>query len=318
MNVVSFIALAVTLAIIVHELAWTFTKQQTLTLTALVLGWEPVITTIRSAQSGLLLAAFLVMGWMALRRARPWAAGAFVAVATSLKLFPAVVAAYLLVRRPRAFVSCAVVFTLFLALTIVLCGPGVIREFRDTSHGVLDRYASYPPNLSGTSLVLRSLPLSQRPVLSQPVILSVVALGLIGLAALGRSSTNKRAPETEQIDSGYAMSMTLALVISPIAWDHYQVVLLLPFSLLGTWLSRRSRAPQVMEVLGFIGVVWVTCIPEQLFFEVAHSVRDSTHSPILEYLVTVPRTLALLAVAAWFVRTRPRPVFESVVPVPSA
>jgi hypothetical protein len=82
-----------------------------------------VYDTFLLGQPNLVLLAFMLLAFLALRERRPWTAGAMIALATAIKAFPLLAVGYLLWRRRFAAAAATVLF--LLAFVVVL--PGAVR-----------------------------------------------------------------------------------------------------------------------------------------------------------------------------------------------
>jgi len=109
---------------VVHQLATTLfphlNHRWQLLLFALSLGWQPVLASVRHASQSLIIGSLVVLCWMLIRRHRDILGGAALGVATVLKVYPAVLLAYLIFRRRGAFAAAAAVIAL-LGAAVWMC-----------------------------------------------------------------------------------------------------------------------------------------------------------------------------------------------------
>jgi hypothetical protein len=208
-----------------------------------------------------ILIFFLLMaGLRALQQGRDTAAGLWVALATALKVTPALLLAYFVWKRwwraCAAFAASAVVFTLlpgvalgFDRLTQLLAGfygamlepysvEGVVLHTEESNQSlgaVLHRYLTDQASIelrSGNAafnVVSLDLDTVQWIVRGLAVAL-VVALGVVC-----------RAPGSTRdlrIASEYALVLIAMLAISPRTWKHHYVVMALPYLCVMAWAVR--------------------------------------------------------------------------------
>jgi Glycosyltransferase family 87 len=199
-------------------------------LIAALINFPPVESHLFWGQVQLLLLLLLTVSWLCLRRRREGLAGALLGLAIALKLFPALLIVPLLVQRRWRCIAVALataggVFALSFALvgwdqgyyylTRVL--PEVDRSLSGvtnatTSIGAVVRGATGSADLAyWVSLVVR--------------------VAVVG-AATATAARAMRAP-----DQALAVGMTTLALAPPVVWEHYFVLLYLP------WLELLSRSP---------------------------------------------------------------------------
>jgi len=179
----------------------------------------------------LLLAALGGMAW-ALVNERWTFGGALLGFAAAIKVFPALVVVYLLARRlwRPAAVAIATAFALS-SLPLVVYGPrgfldSVIAWWRVGSGGWPVRGA----NQSLVAAIDRVLGATATDGVhtlagsgATVAILFVMAGAMIAAAVLVGAASRQR--HSAQLPCQLATTVTLAVLLSPIAWDHYWVLL---------------------------------------------------------------------------------------------
>ena len=292
----SLAALALTLVLLGRGLEWQLARRQWLILVLAVLGAEPVVTSLRSGQTGLLLGALMVAGWYALKRGRPLTAGVAVGLATGLKLFPGLLLIYFLLRQRKAFVAAAGTLLVLALLVGTLTGWHTFAEYAATTRGVVDKYAQYPNNLSLLGLAARALEAPGEASGKARVFFYLLAVAAV-VAACRVSGGPRREEDKRSLDYEYALFVALMPLLSPISWDHYLSVLLLPLAVLGTR-ALTATAPWP-AALGFLGIVVVLLLPDTTFVYALPTLGTWIPRPLLTLLFLPLRTYALAGLSVW-------------------
>ena len=296
-SLLSLGALLLSLTLLHREIGRKLSGRQVTILGLAVLGWGPVLSTLRNGQSAILLGALIICGWFCLRRGREVAAGVAVGAATCLKLYPALLLLYLLLRHRRAFMA-AFLTTLLLAwLPGVLTGWGTYLDYFRTARLVVTMYAGYFDNLSLLGLLTR---MAQRPEGQFAMKTLFVGSGLVivgSVAWLVGYRPVLNAGKTQTLDLEYALFVALMPLLSPIAWDHYLTILLLPLSVQARLILEPASSRS--GLLGFLGLAVVLSIPRATFhwlFASGDNISGSSSPNLL--LASLP-TIALAALCVW-------------------
>jgi hypothetical protein len=294
LSLLSLAALVVSLVLLRSGLELKLTRGQLLALALVVLGWAPVANVLRTGQTGLLLCGLIVGGWHALRRGRPMLAGVAIGVAACLKLFPGLLLVYLLLRQRRAFVSGAATVVLLLTFTGAMAGWGVYGEYLATGRGVVHDYADRYNNLSLLGAIARAV----GDVTSAQVIFLAAGAFIVAAVAL-LVFRAVRAEGGQQMDLEYALFVALMPLLSPITWDHYLVILLLPVAVLGRRVLAENR---LGATGGWLTILLILAIPDTTFFWLGPIVqgRFGTFSNII--ILQSFRTVAMIATCCWLAR----------------
>ncbi len=262
----------------------------------LLLGWFPVTYTLRCGQSGLLLCLLIITGWYLLRTDRPLAGGLAIGLATGLKLYPGLLLIYLLIRRPKAFVSA--VLTILIAFFLVgsISGWRTFGEYSETTRFVVDRYKSYPGNFSILGL-MDSLfgNCCGRVDLSKLFWMAAAGCVVLVTVLLPRFRAAQR-PGFSIEDLQYGMLVALMPLLSPISWQHYWTVCLLPLFIVGYWVNRDGRW---QTLLGFAVLVAALSIPEPTYDDMYFAIRSIG---ALKIAVKAMPVLSLFALWFWMAR----------------
>jgi hypothetical protein len=206
-------------------------------------------------QVGTLLLLLFVIGWFAQRRGNEALCGFALGIAAALKLYPALMLIPL-VRSGSRKTALWLVGTAALVLvsSSLLIGPGAALDFLQVSRHNVEIWAGAPANVSVVSLPYRLL----GSVLGFHLPTSIGAgialvLGCGGLLLIYRSRGARS-------NDFYWGSLPWIVVLSPIAWDHY-LLLLLPLIVLQVRSYERLhdvpillRIGIAMTILGTTGV----------------------------------------------------------------
>jgi hypothetical protein len=241
----------------------------------------PLLQQVALGQFNALLAFLVTLGWVADRRGRWCLAGSAVGSAMTVKLFPGFLLVYFLsARRWRAAGMAVVVFLLVNGLAAGLFGIGAYRTYAlEVIPAVSGDYATKWNNLSSPAFWRRAFdpaPSSRViPVVSSPVIgralAAVAQLTVVGCVVW----TGWRARSASGRDRAFASAAVGMLLVSPIAWPHYLVVLVVPVALL---VARFPRGAAGWALVCCLAVLWLpdTLLP-RLVYGPQEAARMSVH-----------------------------------------
>jgi hypothetical protein len=217
---------------------------------ALLLLFSPFRQQMAQGQLNGLLLALLTGAWLADRHRRPVLAGVLIGTATAAKLFPGFVLGYFLLRRQgRAVAAGVLAFAAWTVLSAAVLGPGAYTTYRhEVVPHVAGAFRSNWLNASLPGLWAKLFgrdgasffdnvvaPLWPAPgVATAGTVLSVLAV--LGLWA----GVVHRARDRDAGDHAFGLTLVAMLLVSPIAWDHYVVLLALP--LLHVWITLPPHA----------------------------------------------------------------------------
>ncbi len=218
-------------------------------------AWYPVQFDLLYGQMSILLAALL-----ALTAGRSGLGGFLLGLSIALKLVTWPLLIYLVLKRQwrAAFAAAATVIVLNLTAALAM-GFGPFFDFYlRVSPSVIPYYQAYGYNYSlwtvgwrlfaGTGSVVYDFH-NAPPLLALPGLAPIVAAALPALL-LGWGL--RRAWKTESLETGYAIIVCICLLVSPITWLHYYVMLTLPMAVLLRSLARRGFPPWPTALTGLI------------------------------------------------------------------
>jgi hypothetical protein len=217
----------------------------------LLLPCAPILMNIDLGQMNFLLLLILTGVWVADRADREILAGALLGTSVSIKLFPAVLFLFFLVKKRRRTVASGLVSIAMIAvLTVSVLG---IQSYISYVNIVLPHIAKYRALWLNLSLpgYWRKLfdpareypfiqPITRNPFLSNTAIIVTCTI-LIGVLAWSIA----RARTRTELDLSFGLTMTAMLLVCPLTWDHYLILLLIPLAM--AWIHLpRSRTFRIL------------------------------------------------------------------------
>jgi len=241
-----------------------------LSLAALV--FPPTYDTLLFGQINILLLFLIVVALYCITlpptTARELLAGVALGLAVSIKLFPLVFAIMLLTRwRFTALVSMLVAIGGFALLGIALGGgwENSWLYLRQVLPGIAGSTA-FPVNQSAQAVIARLFAVNTfrfpvltaenyvivtvNPAIDAPslgVALSYLVRGSVGIATAAALIRLYHVPRKDAAPLDAALLATMFLLVNPIAWDYYAVLMLLPFAVL--WKLRTVESSMLVVVL---------------------------------------------------------------------
>jgi hypothetical protein len=257
-NLLSLSALAASLWIVQRQLRITFSPLCVAPILSLLLVCHPLWEQSRLGQLTLVLLLLVTGSWSAERSGRPWLAGVLLGAASAIKLFPAFLFLNLALRgRWSAVAAGLVTIACLTGITAIVLGFDAYRGYfltvlpeiqwfrvgwnNDSLWGFWSRLFDPAPERQRD----RSLtdPLFYSPALAKALSLTSSAVITAILAWEVRRDAKGRA-----CDLTFALAVTAMLLISPICWDHYLLLLLVPLAV--AWMELpKSRLARVLFLL---------------------------------------------------------------------
>lgn len=251
-NLVSLPMLAISIGLVFRELALPFGAWSILPLISLLLLCSPLWQQIHQGQWNLCLLLLITGTWAADRSGRPRLAGVLLGTATAIKLFPGFLLLYFAQRRRWATVGAGLATLAALTgLTLAVLGAGTyvayardvlpeVQWFRvgwnnNTICGFWSRL--FDPEPGRVRDFSRSEPIIYDPTLSKWLTRSSIA----GLLLIYARAIHRSRPGRDD-DKAFSLAVTTMLLVSPIAWEHYFLLLLVPLAVLYLGLPRRPAA----------------------------------------------------------------------------
>ena len=267
-NVTSLIALAASLVLIARDLNIALPAWSILPMVTLGLLCSPTRTQISQGQWNAPLLLLLTLAWVEERRGRDSRAGIWIGIAATLKLFPIFFLFYYVIwRRWRAVIAGFVVVVTLSVITVAFLGLDAFPTYFDRVLPTLDLFRSEWDNASLLAFWTKNLaagashyglyvePVIKVPVLARAGIIlsyaSVLATTFLFIHRPCTCSDDKH----KYGDLCYSLTMVAMLLLAPICWDHYLLLLALPLALIWSGLGQ-SSVPRLAFLL-LVAAVWV-------------------------------------------------------------
>jgi Glycosyltransferase family 87 len=258
-NVLTLPLFLISLWLIVRELDFPLRVWSIFPAITLLLLCNPVASQLGEGQLNFLLVFFITLAWVADRHDRTGWAGVALGIAAGIKLYPAFLFAYFVfTRRWRALLTGGVAFLVVNALALMVLGTGEFRTYIREVIPSLANFRSARWNVSITGFCLRIFnpqphdliaPLVVNPIAGRilPLICQLIITGIVVWIAWTARSTAAR-------DRAFAVGLVGMVLVSPIAWTHYFVLLAQPVGLL--WMRLRSDLARVAMTVVFV-LLWL-------------------------------------------------------------
>lgn len=228
----------------------------------LAILYAPVAIHFEYAQTLIVVLALLVCVMRAMECSMDRTAGILLAIAGLLRAFPLLLLVYLAItRRWRVLRWALVGLTIGGALTVALAGRAAFDFFEGIGWVTRPVMLRSPANLAIGAVVWRSFSYilgSPTGGLIDPIrrlTIGCIELGLLAVAIKVTWPLNGHDPEW----GGFSLWIVLAIMLSPVVWPFYLVLLLIPYSqiMIGAY-SGRASMRAILMALGSYGIIGVT------------------------------------------------------------
>lgn len=273
--------------------AWTL-----LPVAAVLLAGRPLEEEVVQGQFNALLVALVAAAWVLDRRGRPLASGLLVGLATAIKLLPGFLALYFVGRRSvRGLAGVVLGFVLLDVAALAVLGRDPFDVYL---RQVLPASALYHESWHNGSLwglwyklfdpQRFTLPLHRLPALARfgPLATSS-ALALAVVVGVRRA----RAPAGS--DRAFALSVLGMLLASPLLWEHYLLLALLPLLVLWSQTAPGDRS----RVLLVAAAALLTLPRQSWMFGLVEGVLGAPVQDGAQRLARPGHTLTVLAYPAY-------------------
>jgi Glycosyltransferase family 87 len=271
-SMLSLAAFTASLWLIARQLSIRVSSWSLLPFVSLLLVWYPFRDQVTQGQINLVLLLMVTVVWAAERSGWSWTAGVILAAATAVKLFPGLLFAYFVLRRQwRVAASAVATLVVITGVSVVVLGPeAYYAYFVD----VLPASGHWLSNWHNNSLVGFWFKLFDpasvggviTPLWRSPIMARVGALVSCAILVSIMMWVIVRAKNRSDLDQTFGLTVTAMLLVSPITWSHYLVLLMIPLAIM--WVDSRSSAIAkwtwiVIVVVLFVPApkVWRVLIP---------------------------------------------------------
>jgi hypothetical protein len=263
-NLLSLAAFGISLWLVGRELGVRMSVWSILPIVTLLLVCFPFRSHVYQGQLSIVLLVLITGAWALYRRGWLASAGALLAAAAAIKLFPGFLFLYFLLRRQwRVLIGGAVSFVLLTALTTAILGLDIFPIYiRDVLPQVGD-FRSGWGNVSVAGIWFKLFdPLTERmrvePLWRSPLLARVGAvfcwLVLVGIFTW----VTLRARSREEKDRAFALGVTTMLLVSPLTWEHYLPLLLLPLAVIWIALPPEGVTPRHLFFVALVVILWAS------------------------------------------------------------
>jgi len=235
------------------------------------LGWGHVWEDLIWGQINPVLLLLIVGAWLNLRGGREWPGGALLGAAISFKLIFWPIALFLVLRRrwSSAIMALAVFAGANLIAAVAIGWRIVANYYTEAGPSAAALHQAQAQNLSLWSVGWRVFSRTGSPALAgvtaPPVFFSLrlavitsllltCAALILGLVAAIKADSYGKAGETMNFDLAYGMMICVCLLVSPLTWPHYLILLALPLAVTARRL-RDLRFPRRQTLLYAIAVL---------------------------------------------------------------
>lgn len=293
------------------------TLGRTVLLAAPVLGWHPLFREIALGQLMTLLLLLLVAAWLALRSGRDVLGGSLLGLVMAIKLVAWPVVIFLALRRNwRAAGAAAAVFVVANLGASVLLGFDALRtyylkigpEVSSLYRSDLNNFSTwsvgwrlFAEHQTNSPINLEAAPLAHVPAVAPYVSAAATLVVLAAALVLARRARS--------FDVAFAILVCVSVVVNPVAWNLYLVLLLIPVAVLARRLFGRgiTRAGVRAAVLLGMALAVIPVVPrEAILLYARHAAGGPAVFPAAIGLLTLT-PLALVLGLMWIVWRLDRP-----------
>lgn len=234
-----------------------------------VFAWPPFQVNLSNGQISILVTLFVIAGWYFLKKGRESLAGIFIALAAMLKFYPGLLIIYLLINKKyKAFLSATIGMGFILSLSYLITKHDLLFFIFNVLPGDIQRCEIVFGNASFngyfTQLFLHLQPYGNTIAFIPTVNLFDRNLYLYVTEALfllyGVYSTKRYNYDN---DAGFSVFIISSLLLSPLCWNHYLTLLLLPLVFLIRELLKKNT---ISEIVLFLTAIFLLSIDTDSFY----------------------------------------------------
>jgi hypothetical protein len=322
-NVVSLACAALSLWLILSPSGLSLSPWCLLSAGAILLTSNSWATQFIQGQLNLLLLLLITIAWAAQRSNRDSVAGAVLGIAMAIKLVPGFLLLYFLVRRRwRALILAALAFGgVNLLGTAILGSEAYLSYFRDVVPSVSSGFRDFWPNASLSGFWYKLFDARNGHVVPLAYLPNVARAGsfVCALAITGFTAWKcYQARSKSDCDWAFSLCIVAMLLVSPITWDHYFLLLILPLAIFWKYSPAvgfsRKFLIAAMVLLGTLRPKWIwdLTIPGPGELVLSQHLEPSVALPIHVVTVISYQFYALLALFVFAALRAPASLPEEV------
>jgi hypothetical protein len=311
-TVLSLATLPVSLWLIVRRRGLNLNLWLLLPIVTLLITSNPLAQQINQGQFNLLLLLLITAAWAAERRGQLVLSGILLGTAAAIKLFPAFLFLYFLMRRQwTAIASGGIAFLAWNGVTAGILGVDCYVAYITDVMPKVAEFCDWWGNASLAGFWSKLFDARSGHVVGlwQNAALAKFLTAVSTLAVVAAAAWKCwRAHTVAERDLAFGICLVAMMLVSPITWDHYFLILLLPLAAMWKYLPATLHYRVALLVLIFVlatvrpSVVWNAAIPGdgELMRGAQHvaSVGQPIHSlTVLSYEFYA--LLAMLGIAYW-------------------
>jgi hypothetical protein len=306
-DLAALVALAGALAVVAAELRLRLSPWGAALALAFIIFWPPLLGTLLEGQVSTVLLLLCALAWRWTRHGKTAHAGLALGLAAALRLFPALLVIYFALRRDwRAVLAAGAAFAVASLALLPIVGVSSYAAYltREVPASTAD-WIAHPHNTSLSGVVYHVLGSFSELTgeASLPRMLGIL-LGAALVAALLVVSYQRRSAPLVQDEATWLAYIPAAMLVTPLMWIHYYVLLLLPLAVLAArlgWLGAPATLPvarrPLLTWLGAAGVVLIW-LSYAVSFVWTPPTTPAVMPGLIAALVEALPTVALLAVLA--------------------
>jgi len=234
-------------------------------------AWLPFHSNLLHGQISILVALFVTIGWFYYKRENEIMSGIFIALATMLKFYPGLLIVFFLInKRYKALLSSIISSIIIMSLALIVTKHDLFTLYFNIIPEHVKFFETDLVNFSINSffskLFLPIKPYNNTTVLTivvspflKNIFLYLTIASLIFYVVLNIKEYNN--------DLGFSLFVILSLLLSPICFPHYLILLLLPFIILIKELIKRNDKLEVIIFL--ISLFLISVDDHSVYFQKA-------------------------------------------------
>ncbi|MBV8360641.1 MAG: DUF2029 domain-containing protein [Deltaproteobacteria bacterium] len=262
-------------------------------LIALSIIYPPVANHFVFAQAQIFIMLMLLLMMGALRRGNDFVAGFMLAAASLLRIYPIILTGYLAVtNRRRALIYTIVFGILGLLLTASHLGIGRTLGFiKLLAFLTGPHWLGVPANVSLDAFISRMFWLAGSATAGLELARKIAVVSASMLLLLATVCISVAAGKNDDTEWKFSLWVAAMVLLSPTAWPHYLIFLLIPFSHLVIGSRKKLVSPKTAR-LGFISAASVFA---GFYITAATHARHPDFSAVIVQLLACSSALAYIA-----------------------